>query len=336
MDSPKVSVLIPMYNRKHYIKQCLNSALNQTFTDYEIIVRDDGSTDGSADFVAERYAAEISSGKLKLRRNEKNLGEFPTDNRLLREATGKYIMMLHSDDLYLPHALEQMYTLAETFNADVVHESVYLTTAPDGVIKEGTPLKLFYHDGNRVQNVTAIPNDPFARFMEWNCGGIGIDAPHNIFKRKFLTENDLRFETFGGNTLLALQWIMAAKILVKTPVPFYIYRNSPDSVTRANFPPERVTRFISNQIELSRWLDKFFAGNDFFKDKPEMQYCARSHLFYVFSHWDIVRRGLYKDGVTPELNQAVEDAFKKHFGDDATYPTFLFHWIHEVFSIKKD
>ena len=334
--SPKISVLIPMYNRKHYIEQCINSALNQTFTDYEIIVRDDGSTDGSADFVAERYAAEISSGKLKLRRNEKNIGEFSTDNRLLREATGKYIMILHSDDLYLPHALEQMYTIAETFQADVVHESVYLTTAPDGIIKEGSPLWIIPYDKNPVQEVTVMPDDKVSRFNEWDFGGTGVDAQHNLFKRGFLTDNDLRFETFGGNRLFALQWIMAAKVLVKTPAPFYIYRNSPDSVTRANFSPERVTRFISNQLELARWLDKFFAADDFFKDKPEMQYRARSHLFYVFSHWDIIRRGVYKDGVTPELNQAVADAFKKYFGDDATYPTFLFHWIHAVSLTKKD
>ena len=170
--APKISVLIPMYNRKHYIAQAIDSALNQTFTDYEIIVRDDGSTDGSADFVAERYAAEISSGKLKLRRNEKNIGEFPTDNRLLREATGEYIMILHSDDLYLPQALEQMYTIAETFNADVVHESVYLTTAPDGIIKEGSPLWIVPYDKNSVDEVSIVSDALLERFNEWDSGGI--------------------------------------------------------------------------------------------------------------------------------------------------------------------
>ena len=296
--SPKISVLVPLYNRKHYIAQAIDSALNQTFTDYEIIVRDDSSTDGSADFVAERYAAEISSGKLKLRRNEKNLGEFPTDNRLLREATGEYIMMLHSDDLYLPHALEQMYTIAETFNADVVHESVYLTTAPDGVIEEGTPLKLVAYDRNQAKKIGAVSDEPLSRFNEWDLGGTGIDAQHNLFKREFLTDNDLRFESFGGNRLFALQWIMAAKILVKTPAPFYIYRNSPDST--------------------------------------EIQYRARSHLFLAYDNYSIQMRGVYKDGVTPELNQAVADAFRKYFGEDATYPTFLFHWINAVSSTKKD
>ena len=144
MDNPKISVLVPLYNRRHYIAQCLDSALNQTFKgDYEIIVRDDGSTDGSADFVEQRYATAIASGKLKLRRNEKNIGEFPTYNkRLIPEARGKYLMFLSSDDMYLPRALEHMYEVAEHFNADVVHESFYFTTAPDGVIKDEKSLIL--------------------------------------------------------------------------------------------------------------------------------------------------------------------------------------------------
>ena len=334
MDTPKISVLVPMYNRRHYIEQCLDSALNQTFReDYEIIVRDDGSTDGSADFVEQRYAAEISSGKLKLRRNEKNIGEFPTDNRLLREAAGKYIMMLHSDDLYLPRALEHMYEAAERFNADVVHECVLVTTAPDGVIKDEKSLILKPYDTNPVNKVTVMPNNPIWRFNEWYSGGIGIDAPHNIFNRKFLLDNDLRFECFGGgmtggNRILALKWIMRAKIFVKTPQPCYIYRNSPDSITNAKMPPERVAQLISNQIQLSRHLDDYFARDDFFKDKFYFQYLARNTLFKIFDNHRMARNGVYKDGITPELHRAVEEAFRKYFGDDAAFPTFLFHWIH--------
>ena len=166
MDAPKISVIVPLYNRRQYIEQCLDSALNQTFKDYEIIVRDDGSTDDSADFVEQHYADKISSGKLKLRRNEKNIGEFPTDNKLINEATGKYIMILHSDDMYLPHALAHMYAVAEKFSADVVHCTKFLTTAPDGVIKEGSPLKLNLYDRHQVKNVEVFSDDPLARFDE--------------------------------------------------------------------------------------------------------------------------------------------------------------------------
>lgn len=327
MGAPKISVLIPMYNRKHYITQCLDSVLNQTFQDFEVIVRDDGSSDGSADFVAEKYAAEISSGKIKLCRNEKNIGEFPTDNRLLREATGKYIMILHSDDLYLPHALEHMYKVAEHFQADVVHECKHLTTAPDGIIAEGTPLKISLYDKLQVKDVAVMPNDPAVRFRMW-LNDIGIDAQHNIFNRQFIVENDLRFETFGGNRLLALKWLLQAKVFVKTPISFYIYRNAPDSITRAKCPPEHVARFITQQMQLSRYLDEYFATEDFFKDKPELQYLARSNLFMAFDNYRVNRRGVYKNGITPELHHAVEDTLKKYFGDDAALPTFLFHWIH--------
>ena len=66
MDAPKISVLIPMYNRKHYIEDCVNSVLNQTFQDFEIIIRDDNSTDGVFEFVQEKYSNEISTGKIKL------------------------------------------------------------------------------------------------------------------------------------------------------------------------------------------------------------------------------------------------------------------------------
>lgn len=328
MDNPKISVLVPIYNRKHYIAQCLDSALNQTFKDdYEIIVRDDGSSDGSADFVEQRYAAAIASGKLKLRRNEKNIGEFSTDNRLLREATGKYIMILHSDDMYLPHALEHMYSVAEHFQADVVHGTVHLTTNADGLIKQGTTLKIHCHDSYLVNKVTLMSDNLIDHFNEWEKGGTFIDAQHNIFRREFIMNNALFFGQ-GGNRIFAMRWIMKAKVLVKTPLPFYVYRNSPDSVTRAKFPPERVAGFIHSQIELSRWLDEYFAGDDFFKDNPDFQHRARNHLFLAYdNHW-INRNGVYKDGVTPELHRAVERAFRKYFGDDAAFPTFLFHWIH--------
>lgn len=330
---PKISVLIPMYNRKHYIEQCINSVLNQSFQDFEIIVRDDGSSDGSADFVEQRYASQISSGKLKLRRNEKNIGQFPTDNRLIYEASGKYLMVLHSDDMYLPYALEHLYTVAEHFKADVVHESFTVTTAADGVIKDDTSLQIKPYDKHSVNKITLMPNDPISRFNTW-LGDIGIDAQHNIFNRKFFMENDLCFESFvksnltGGNRLLALKWLMRAKVFVKTPRPFYIYRRSPDAQTNLKMPPERVAELIIGQIRMSRHLDKYFADEEFFRDNEERQFFVRNKLFYIFDVHRMIRNAVYKDGITSELHNAVNEAFKKFFGDDAAFPTFLFHWVH--------
>jgi len=338
MNTPKISVLIPLYNHKHYIEQCINSVLIQTFQDFEIIVRDDGSSDGSADFVEEKYAAEIKSGKIKLRRNEKNIGEFPTDNLLLREAAGKYVMILHSDDLYLPHALEHMYKIAEEYQADVVHAPIYFTSNSDGIIEEGTRLTLTHIKGLKISynqrhmnKIDLISDEPTKRFEDWIT--INIDAQNNIFNRKFLLENDISFTSFGtgltgGNRLFALKWIMKAKVFVKTFRPFYIRRDAPDSITRSDFLPEHVAQFISEEIELSRYLDKFFAESEFFKDKPDVQYRARNYFLATVDNSFIKRNGVYKEGISPELNEAVENVFKKYFGDDFAYPTFLFHWVH--------
>jgi len=348
MDAPKISVLIPLYNRKHYIEQCINSVLIQTFQDFEIIVRDDGSSDGSADFVEKKYAAEISSGKIKLRRNEKNLGEFPTDNLLLREAAGKYVMILHSDDLYLPHALEHMYKIAEKYQADVVHGAIFLgsTDLEDDSIVDGTQLRIrqdekptFIYQKNNLNETELISDDPFVRFEEWFSERTFIDAQHNIFNKKFLLDNDILFWEFGSgltvlNRLFLFEWIMKAKVFVKTFEPFYIYRNTPGSSKNKEMTPKLVKNFIQAQFELSRYLDKFFAEREFFKDKPELQYQARNKFFAAGSNHRIKRNKVYESGITKKLNKAVENAFKEYCGEDYAYLTFLFHWPH-VISYKK-
>ncbi|MBO4780581.1 MAG: glycosyltransferase [Selenomonadaceae bacterium] len=343
MDAPKISVLIPMYNRKHYIAQAVDSVLNQTFQDFELIIRDNSSTDGSFEFVKERYAEQIFSGKIKLRRNEKNLGEFPTDNRLINEATGKYIMIFHSDDVYLPHALEHMYTLAEKYNADVVHGSTRFFTNTDEAIEAGanltishsSQLKRTYTDNSVNKNIL-VPNDPKIRFFdEWIEGGTFHDAQYNIYRTKFLTDNNISFWEYGkgligGNRLFTLKWLMKADVFVKTLEPFYIHRNLIDSSSHRKISPEIVAQLIEGHIELARHMKEYFASEEFFRDNEEHQYLALSKNFSFMDLWRIKRNGVYKNGVTTELNDAVEEVFRKYFGDDAAYLTFLFHWAHTL------
>ena len=329
MPAPKISVLVPLYNRRHYIEDAVNSLLIQTFRDFEIIVRDDGSTDGSFEFVRRRYAEEISSGKLKLRRNEKNLGEFPTDNLLLREAAGKYVMMLHSDDLYLLNALEQMYDAAEYFNADVVHAGTFLESLAGGVIDGDAPLKVMSWENRLIKNFEVVPDAPQLRFDEWANADTFIDAPYNIFRRAFLLDNDIFFDAAGGNFLFCLHWLMKAKTYVKTPDIFYVHRDSPDSQTNdATALAERTRRMIFQMADAADCFDKIFRSIGFFADNEAARYRAKAIFFSRADSFEVHRRNTYAHGLTPELHRAVDDAIKARFGAQADYVTFLFHMIH--------
>ena len=108
VSPPVVSVVIPTYNRRVLLEQTLESLRNQTFQDYEIIVCDDHSTDGTYQFLCS-----LKWPNLKVLRNDKNLNLPGTMTRLFSMARGKYIGMQHDHDLYEPTFLEKMVALME-------------------------------------------------------------------------------------------------------------------------------------------------------------------------------------------------------------------------------
>jgi len=108
-----VSLCIPTYNRKEYLEDTLASVFAQTYKDYEVIVVDDGSTDGT------REMMEKGSYGVRYYRQE-NMGEARTCNRLISLATGRYISFVHSDDLLVPDAIERMVNTAEADGGNVI------------------------------------------------------------------------------------------------------------------------------------------------------------------------------------------------------------------------
>lgn len=128
VTNPSVSVIIPVYNVENYLRQCLNSVINQTLQSIEVICVDDGSTDSSL-AILEEYAKK--DGRITVI-SELNGGLSCARNRGLSYARGEYVYFLDSDDYLVPIALEALAKAANEDNADVIifnAETVYETEA---------------------------------------------------------------------------------------------------------------------------------------------------------------------------------------------------------------
>lgn len=113
---PEISVVIPVYNVEKYLKQCLDSVVNQTFNDIEIICIDDGSSDSSLDILNE-YAKKDDRFKIL---TQENKGPSYTRNRGIDTAQGKYLYFMDSDDYIEPESLEELYNIAESNSTDCI------------------------------------------------------------------------------------------------------------------------------------------------------------------------------------------------------------------------
>lgn len=109
MSAPKVSVLIPVFNGEPFLAECLDSVLRQDFSDMEILIVDDASTDGSAE-LARSYAAK--DARIRWRRNPHNVGLARSFNRCLRKAKGEYIKYVLQDDKLLSPAAVRLLAAA--------------------------------------------------------------------------------------------------------------------------------------------------------------------------------------------------------------------------------
>ena len=111
---PKISVIIPVFNTHLYLEQCLKSVSEQTFTDWEALVVNDGSTDDSA-LIINKWIERDSRFHIL---SQPNSGLSAARNTGLKHANGKYIFFLDSDDFLSPNALNDLYQVAKKERLD--------------------------------------------------------------------------------------------------------------------------------------------------------------------------------------------------------------------------
>jgi len=118
---PKVSVCIPTYNCGNFLSHAIDSVLNQTFTDYELIICDNASIDDTEEIVKS-----YSDRRIRYFRNPTNLGMVGNWNRCIEKSTGKHVYILHADDLMLPENLdEKVRILDSNHSVGLVHSNYY-------------------------------------------------------------------------------------------------------------------------------------------------------------------------------------------------------------------
>ena len=221
---PKISVLMPVYNSEIYLREAIDSILNQTFRDFEFIIIDDGSTDSSPDIIRS-----YSDPRIRFYLNERNMGVAATLNRGLDLATGEYIARMDSDDISLPERFEKQIRYLDR------HPSVGICGCSILIFEDGKVGKLcVYAHSNGQICADMIFNSAFAH-------------PSVMLRKSVLDVNDLRYDC---NYEKAEDYELWVRILqhsrgVNISEPLLRYRHHSFQVTQTN--QLRLTA-ISNRV----------------------------------------------------------------------------------------
>lgn len=224
MSDIKVSVILSVYNGERYLKEAIESILNQSFKEIEIILVNDGSTDSSLDILKEY---EKKDNRITIINNEENIGLGSSRNKALKIAKGEYITFVDSDDWIVEDCIKEAYTEAKENNTDI---TMFQMTNYNNDTRE-------YHE-NDWSNLNQL-DDSF-----YNCVfdssrtrdflfKLPVSACQKIYRRKFLEDINAKFPDriyFEDNPFFYYVWLKAERIsLIKKHL--YVRRVHSDSIT---------------------------------------------------------------------------------------------------------
>ena len=266
-----VSIVIPMYNDERYIGALLDSILNQTFQNFEVVVVDDCSTDSSCEVVESSLSK--FDGRLRLSRMKKNSGGAgaPT-NKGIAHARGKYIYQVDNDDLLTPTALEILYTAAENYRADVVHTHGYMIFSdnPPKIIPAPEEISL---KPSVLSKPVFEPQEPEKRITHFCKSLIAVEGWKKFVRRDLLVENDIKFQEdikASQDINWTIEVIFYANRYLRIPNAVYIRRHRPDSVSQTRREGVKSIEWRGHLLVKSvEFLCKFFRREKFFSDNPQ-------------------------------------------------------------------
>jgi glycosyltransferase involved in cell wall biosynthesis len=248
-QSPVISIIVPVYNTGKYVARCLESLINQTFHDIEIICVNDGSPD-NAPLICESYAQKDDRIVLL---SQTNQGLSAARNAGLLHARGKYIQFCDSDDFFDPAMCEKMYNIVSSTNVDIVVTNV-------NTICENIPA---WCDKNYLK----VPFLGISKITEETFHQINVFAWNKLYKKDLIKKFDITFP-YGlhyEDISFFYKYLMVSKYIYCIDDPLYNYIYRADSIMAQTFKDKPdyaidhiyVIRDVAHFIEIHGFKKKF-------------------------------------------------------------------------------
>jgi len=310
-QQPIVTVLMPVYNAGAFVATAIDSVLKQTFVSFELVIINDGSSDGSDEIIAS-----FRDERIRVITNERNLGLIATLNKGIQLAHGKFIARMDADDVCLPDRLiKQVAFLEQHVDVAVVASLVDFINTDDEVT------------GNWSTDQSAVSEQDIARVMtRTNCIAHPSVMMRTEIARKYLYQSD---QKGAEDWDLWLRLLSDGHRIAKISEVLLHYRIHPDSITAGDKRKELL------EIRLLRVLRKFLAGRlmhlrlnaFFFRVLLGMFRTVGRHLkVNLIPHWARSMKRIMTSSPLRVLSE--KRAFEKTLRDYNGRHYFIFPYTH--------
>lgn len=240
---PMVSIIVPIYNAENYLRRCVDSILNQEYTDFELLLVNDGSTDASGD-ICEEYG---DRDPRVIVIQKENTGVSDSRNRALDRARGKYLQFLDSDDWITPDATRLFVRAAEEYGCDMVISDFYR------VVGERLSTK------GDIEEEGVLTREEFAAHMMENPADFYYGVLWNkLYRRDIVEEHNLRMDTdinWCEDFMFNLEYIRYAKVFYALHAPIYYYVKRKGSLASQGI---NISKTVKMKLNVFEYYNNFY------------------------------------------------------------------------------
>ena len=248
MSEPKISIIIPVYNVEKYLRECLDSCVNQTLEDVEIICVDDCSTDNSYK-ILEEY--QQKDHRIKIFKQETNKKQGATRNKGLEVATGEYIWFVDSDDYIDPKACQILYDAIKEFDVDILCFSALRFSETDDLRR--FYYDKYYHQGIQINKIY----HPKTNWQKLCFSNLKVSPWSYITKTEIIKNFRFREGVFYEDADFTPILLASVDSFCYIPYSAYFYRTNLDSTTQTSISKNK----LEDRIAVAESLDKFIITN---------------------------------------------------------------------------